>query len=959
MLFIIFIPLKNLYALTPVIINDNTGSVSPGRYMEILEDPTGNLTIDDVTKPEMQNKWFRSKWDVPNFGFTKSAYWIRLSLMNAGVCDKYRLELSWHLLDEVKLYYLNENNSFLEIVKGNNIPVESEENVNRSFLFDIPFFDKNQSVYIQVKSYYTIQLPLKIWMIDRYSIYEKNEIYIMGGFIGILIVMIFYNLFLFISIRDKSYFFYSSYISSQLIYNLLYSGAGAEFFGMTHPAFTRIGFPVSEIVSSILALLFVMNFLNTRKVQPLIHKLFIVIIILSILNLIPSFAGFGFVSVIIQNALVIIGSILIIITSARLSIVSRPAGMFFISWTILLSGSITIILKNYGFIQSNSFTDNYFSLATVLETVLLSFALADRINIMKLEKEDAQCEALRIQKEATETLEMKVSERTSELAAANEKLRELDRVKTDFFSNISHELRTPLTLILAPVEDALSGRNLSVENLEMISRNGLNLLSLINDLLDISRITAGRMMLNVSKTDLCELVKEFCGEMESAAKLKGIKLACSFQEPVIAFVDRERIQHVISNFFSNSLKFTAAGGRIDVSVKNENNWCIIEFSDTGCGIPADKIATIFDRFTQADTSSTRHYEGTGIGLSIVKEFVKIHGGEVSVESRHSVEYPEAHGTVFTVKFLRGREHLSGRADITFTDETVQYRGELPHVRGIDPVQKPVEETDSGVSEDDASAVLVVEDNADLRRMLVNMLRGRYIVYEAADGNEAVKALEDKEEIDLVLSDIMMPGMDGHELLCRIRSDERFDSLPVILLTARADSFMKVEGLELGATDYITKPFNSSELILRIRNQVELRKLRNSAMRNYNRLMEKLKSVSKRDISGENASMIDSICEFIKENYMQELTREDIAETAGIKPDTFGRLFNQHTGKTLNEYINELRISEARRRLAETDYTVTRISLDVGFDNIRTFNRVFKKFTFMSPVEYRENSGPHS
>ena len=956
MLCMIFVPAKKLCALTPVIIDDSTESVNLGRYMEILEDQDCSLTIDDVIKPELQNRWVRSEWDIPNFGFTRSAYWVRLSLKNNGSYERYRLELSWHLIDTVKLYYLDKNNSFSGITKGYNIPVARQENVSRSFLFDIPFFNKDQSVYMRVKSDYCIQLPLKIWKIEEYQKQEKNEIYIMGAFVGILIVMILYNLFLYISIRDRSYFYYSLYISSMLGYNLLYSGAGAEFFMMTNPALTRIGFPLSETIASITAVLFVMNFLNTRKNQPLINKLFIIIITISILNLIPPFAGYGLVSVVIQNAVVISGSILIIISSAIRSIVSRPAKILLISWTFLLSGSAIVILKNYGFIKSNDFTNNYFSLATILETVLLSFALAYRINIMKQEKDEAQHEALMIQKQATETLELKVSERTTELAAANEKLRELDRVKTDFFSNISHELRTPLTLILAPVEDALSGGNMDRESLEMIKRNGRNLLSLINDLLDVSRITAGKMRLNISETDLSELVKEFCGQMESPAKLRGIKLEYACAGPVRVFIDRERIQHVISNFFSNSFKFTPPGGSIKVIVKNEDGLPVMQFSDTGCGIPADKVAAIFDRFSQADTSTTRHYEGTGIGLSIVKELVELHGAEVSVASRYSEEDPDDHGTVFTVKFRPGNDHLTGRTDVIFVPESEKYKGMIPHVRGIDQAQNTSGRIKSEVTDNDKPSILVVEDSADLRTMLVNMLNGSYIVYEAADGHEALKLLDDTGEFDLVLSDIMMPGIDGYELLRRIRNNERFRDLPFIFLTARADDFMKLEGLDLGATDYITKPFNSGELMLRIRNQVELGRLRNAAVRNYNSLMEKLKSVHKKKLTSDHASLLDTTCAFIRENYMQELSREDLAVSAGMNPDTFGRLFYQHTGKTLNEYINELRISEAMCRLKETDNTVIRISIDVGFDNIRTFNRVFKKYTSLSPVEYREQAG---
>ncbi len=255
----------------------------------------------------------------------------------------------------------------------------------------------------------------------------------------------------------------------------------------------------------------------------------------------------------------------------------------------------------------------------------------------------------------------------------------------------------------------------------------------------------------------------------------------------------------------------------------------------------------------------------------------------------------------------------------------------------------------------APAILVVEDNSDLRSLLVNMLSAGYIVHEASNGIEAVKILESTDEIDLVLSDIMMPGMDGHELLQWIRSNRRLEGLPVLLLTARADLFMRIEGLDLGATDYVTKPFNSDELLLRIKNQMELKLLRNKVVRNYNSLMEKLKGVKPKNLSNESASKMETVCEFIKEHYMDELTRELLADAAGVNVDTFSRLFNQHTGKSLNEYICELRIAEAMNRLTETENTITRISIDVGFDNIRTFNRVFKKIRGITPGEFRETS----
>lgn len=529
-------------------------------------------------------------------------------------------------------------------------------------------------------------------------------------------------------------------------------------------------------------------------------------------------------------------------------------------------------------------------------------------------------------------LEQKVSERTAELAEANEKLRDLDRVKTDFFANISHELRTPLTLILSPVERALAGTHLETETLEMMRRNGENLLSLINDLLEVSRITAGRMTLKVTETDICEFVKQCCGEMESAAKIKGIELECSTcGSHINAFYDMEAFSHVLSNLFSNSFKFTENGGRIGVSVFKTDDSALISFSDTGCGIPEDKLQTIFNRFTQADTGTARRYEGTGIGLSIIKDLVELHGGTVSVQSRFIDEYPEDHGTVFTVKIPSGKSHLEGRTDIIFSEKPLHHVI-LPHVRGIDAAYG-VSSTAGGSintsSESDLPVILVVEDNSDLRMMLENMLSGRFTVYTAGNGLEAINILEKVDEIDLVLSDIMMPGMDGHELLRWIRADEKFEGLPVVFLTARADHFMKIEGLDLGAIDYVTKPFNSDELLLRIRNQMEQRRLRNSLIRNYNNLTAKLKAVNVRNVTGENITKIENICGFIREHFMDDLTREQLASAAGLNPDTFSRMFNQHTGKTLSDYINELRVEEAKRRLFEPENTVTRICIDTG------------------------------
>lgn len=557
-------------------------------------------------------------------------------------------------------------------------------------------------------------------------------------------------------------------------------------------------------------------------------------------------------------------------------------------------------------------------------------------------------------------LHIKIEQATKELTILKEEAEAASVTKSRFLDNISHELRTPLTLILAPIEDALKGRELEKNTLEMIQRNSLSLLTLINDLLDISRISSGKMNLDVSETDLCAAVRLYCAEMESAAEHRGLELAFSLpDEPVMAFIDTKKFSRIISNFFSNSFKFTKRGGRITLSVEKTPENVILKFRDTGKGIPAFKINSMFNLFTQCETETSDNYGGTGIGLAIVKEIAELHGGSVSAESRHIDDHPDDHGTELTVSLPSGIDHLKGRDDVIFID-SAKAELRLPFARAISTTYQesaPAAQLDKkGIALDDLHSVLIVEDNSDMLEFLVKLLSDDYTIFRASNGIEAIEVLNREESIDLIVSDIMMPEMDGNELLGRIKSDKRFESIPVLFLSARSDDLMKHEGLGLGAVDYVTKPFNSDELRLRIKNQMELRIMRSTLNRKNEELNAKLKQhmdSRKTVISGDLKRKLESICEFIKEHCTDNLNREELAFASDMNPDTFSRMFNQHTGKTLPDYISELRIEEAKKRLSRTNDSITRICFDTGFDSIRTFNRAFKKFTGKTPGEYRD------
>lgn len=559
-------------------------------------------------------------------------------------------------------------------------------------------------------------------------------------------------------------------------------------------------------------------------------------------------------------------------------------------------------------------------------------------------------------------LQRRIEKATAELKGMKEEAEAANLAKSRFLDNISHELRTPLTLILAPVEDAINGRPMGVDTLEMMRRNSRNLLSLINDLLDLSRIRSGKMKLNVAETDLCSAVKLYCAEMESAAGYNGITLECSIpDEPLPVFIDREKFSGIISNFFSNSLKFTAKGGRIDISLEKDDMGIVLRFGDSGPGIHPDKISTIFDRFSQAEATLSRSHEGTGIGLSIVKEIAELHGGTVSVSSRYFEQHPDNHGTEFFVRIPSGIEHLKERCDIEFI-EPGNSGLELPFMRGIikTGAEHPVIHGNSRFIAEDTCSILIVEDNIDMRFFLEGLLKGSYEIYTASNGVEALEILNRVETIDLILSDMMMPVMDGHELLERIGDDEKFSCIPVLFLTARNDDLVKHKGLGLGAVDYVIKPFNPDELLLRIRNQMQLGVMRNDLMRKNDELYAKLKQRVQPDtrkpaVTDNMKLRIDSVCSFIIENFRNDINRDLVAATIGMNPDLFSRIFNQYTGSTLPDYINSLRTDEAKRLLRETDKTVSRVAIETGFDNLRTFNRAFKKFTGVSPTEFRDKS----
>lgn len=415
-----------------------------------------------------------------------------------------------------------------------------------------------------------------------------------------------------------------------------------------------------------------------------------------------------------------------------------------------------------------------------------------------------------------------------------EELAELDRAKTAFFSNISHEFRTPLTLILGPV-DELRSRTEGIDeparhDLELVHRNGLRLAKLVNTLLDFSRIEAGRMRARFEPVDLGTVSAELASVFRSAIDQAGLTFTVDcppLDEPV--YVDREMWEKVVLNLLSNALKFTFDGA-ITVRVARDEDHATITFTDTGIGVPAAEMPRLFERFHRIETARARSSEGSGIGLALVRELVGLHGGTIAADSR------EGEGTTFTIRLPFGTAHLpadelvetpgpragTGSISEPYVQEALRW---LPEERGTTaPVlaAQPAQSGGSGVR----ARVLVADDNLDMREYLSNLLSGSgYEVSGVGDGAQALEAIR-VQLPDLVISDVMMPKLDGLQLLASLRADPRTAALPVLLLSARAGQEASIEGLLAGADDYLVKPFAAAELLARVRANVELSRMRN-------------------------------------------------------------------------------------------------------------------------------------
>jgi signal transduction histidine kinase/DNA-binding response OmpR family regulator/ligand-binding sensor domain-containing protein len=519
-----------------------------------------------------------------------------------------------------------------------------------------------------------------------------------------------------------------------------------------------------------------------------------------------------------------------------------------------------------------------------------------------------------------------------------EKAKEVDKVKTSFFTNISHEFRTPLTLIKGPVQNILDRYKDDPklqEQLKLVQRNSDLLLKLINQLLDLAKLESGSLKVEKTEGDVFSFVRAIASSFKSFARQKNVSIQVNVPEGSCpALFDKDKVETILINLINNAVKFTPSGGSVIITASLSPNAQGLVFSvrDTGIGIPPEHQSKIFERFHQV---SEAHKEvGTGIGLALVKELVTLMGGEIAITSEVGV------GSEFTVHIPI---ELVASHQLPVTGDQTPVTSDQPETGNWKPA------TESTLKEHGQSAkphILVVEDNTDLRHFIIDSLGNEFLFLEAENGKQGLD-IATNEIPDLIISDVMMPEMDGITMAGKIKTDIRTSHVPLILLTAKSSEDSKLSGLSSGADDYLIKPFNKNELLLKVRNGV------NRQLKLRERLRAELMSTApKVEVLSEDEKFLNSVKEKILERLSDEqLSVESLSDDIGMSRVQLYRKVSGLTGISVNELIRKLRLQRAAQLLQQKWGPVSQVAYEVGFSNLSYFSKVFKEEFGVLPSEY--------
>ncbi len=752
--------------------DEHTRSLVLGQAMEVFEDVRGDASIDEITSPALQASFRRNDKPVLNAGYSRSVFWLRLNLLyrpQTSVGQQpWLLELAYPPLDHLELYLEDGRGGFqLAQRTGDALPFASRQIKQNNYLFELSLQpNQPQSVYLRLQSQGSIQAPLTLWSPTAYLEEQPGRIYVLGIIYGVLLVMMIYNLFIYVSVRDTSYLYYIFYIASFGLYQVSVNGAGIEYFWPNSPWWANVSTPFLIGSAALFGCQFARSFLHTAEHSPWVDRSLLGMMALGALTMLLALTASYGVSLRLATYVALLFTIVVFAAGfLALRRGMRVARYFIIAWSAFLLGGIINTLMVLGYLPNLFLTMYASQIGSAIEVGLLSLALADRINSMKEER-------TRILYESGRKLE-----------ALNQELANNNRLKDEFLATVTHELRTPMNGVIGSLE-LMQTVPMDVE-LEQYQKTATtssrDMMRMVNDILALTELQAGKLYPWREPFSLRGLFDGLRAQFAPRAEDKGLRFSLDLAEslPDTLEGDAGKLAQSLGYLLDNAIKFTPSGAitlRVNcVDAVKDGLTLNVEVIDSGIGFSTPLDGSLYQRFHQLDGSMTREYGGLGVGLAICRQLVGLLDGTLSHQSQLG------QGSCFQ---LRVPLFLSAPSP----------RSVLPRRTMSHAVRHPEQCT-----------VLVVEDNSINQLVMRGMLlKLGYRVRCADNGAEALDLLR-REPVDAVLMDCQMPVMDGFATCRALRGLPGCRELPVLAITAHSHSGDRERCLAAGMSDYLAKP----------------------------------------------------------------------------------------------------------------------------------------------------------